>query len=65
MADEIRFVVTAIIKNSVFSPSCDKLPLFMGRNTFTPFLFKLPSPPPIFLNDRLNELIMTVALHMD
>ena len=45
---------------------CDKPPLFMGRNIFTPLLLKLPFPPaPIFLNDRLNQLIMTVAPHMD
>ena len=66
MADEIRFVVTVIIRNSLFCPPCDKPPLFMGRNIFTPLLLKLPFPPaPIFLNDRLNQLIMTVAPHMD
>ena len=66
MADEIRFVVTVIIRNSLFCPPCDKPPLFMGRNIFTPLLLKLSFPPaPIILNDRLNQLIMTVAPHMD
>ena len=49
MADEIRFVVTAIIRNSLFSPSCDKRPLFVGRNIFNPLLFNFPSPPPHIL----------------
>ena len=46
MADEIRFVVTVIIRNSLFCPPCGKPPPpFHGKKYIYPPLIKASLPP--------------------
>ena len=45
MADEMRFVVTVIIRNSLFCPPCDKPRPFHGKKYIYPPLIKASLPP--------------------